>query len=345
MLLQDQVSWDDLDSDWLDFYAAIGVDTIHLETRRGTIPFEGRDVNILEGELTPAPLEWAREKIEARGMKLNNIFLSVPRQVPLGLEGADEAVAIWCGVLESLGQAGVPMLGWNYKPMGNFRTEAATGRGGVRYSTYDHERYLREREPGKLHSPEVCEEEMWERMRGFLETVVPVAESAGVTMALHPDDPPVPEPLGGVWQVCSTVEQWRRIYDAVPSERHKMLFCQGCMTELLGQDVYGFIAEMAARDKIAWVHFRNVRGQLPYFEEVFLDEGDIDMKRAMEIYRNNGFAGPFMMDHTPRFPVGDSSRLGKAFANGYIRRLLQDVYGDDVATSPGTEPAGRRASG
>ena len=99
------------------------------------------------------------------------------------------------------------------------------------------------------------------------------------------------------------------------------------MTESLGAGVYDFIAEMASQDKIQWVHFRNVRGQLPRFEEVFIDEGDIDMKRAMEVYRDNGFNGPFMMDHTPQFPEGDSDRFGKAFANGYIRRLIQEVYG------------------
>jgi mannonate dehydratase len=58
-----------------------------------------------------------------------------------------------------------------------------------------------------------------------------------------------------------------------------------------------------------------------------MDEGDIDMKRAMEVYRDNGFNGPFMMDHTPQFTEGDSARYGKAYANGYIRRLIQEVYG------------------
>lgn len=327
MLLQDQVSYEDLDSDWLDFYAAIGVDTIHLETRR-SVSVQGHELNIDEGKVPVELFEQAREKVEAKGMKLNNIFYSCPREIPLGLDGADKKVEVWCKLLEALGQAGIPMLGWNYKPMGNFRTESATGRGGVKYSTFDYNRYMKERDPAKLYTPEVSEAEMWERMERFLKAVIPVAEKAGVTMALHPDDPPVPEPLGGVWQVCSSVEQWRRIYDAVDSDNHKMLFCQGCMTELLGDGVYDFIGEMAGRNKIAWVHFRNVKGQLPYFEEVFLDEGDIDMKRAMEIYRDNGFNGPFMMDHTPRFPGDlDSAKLGKAWANGYIRRLIQEVYG------------------
>jgi mannonate dehydratase len=136
----------------------------------------------------------------------------------------------------------------------------------------------------------------------------------------------VPEPLGGVAQICSTLAQFRRIFDLVPSDNHAMLFCQGCMTELLGEGVYDAIAEMAANNKIAWVHFRNVRGQLPRFAEVFIDEGDIDMRRAMEIYRDNGFNGPYMMDHTPTFPHEKSDWLGKAYAIGYIRALIQTVY-------------------
>ena len=78
-------------------------------------------------------------------------------------------------------------------------------------------------------------------------------------LALHPDDPPVPEPLGGVAQICSTLEQFRRIFfEIAPSQSNCMLFCQGCMTELLGPEkVYDAIAEMGSREMIAWVHFRN----------------------------------------------------------------------------------------
>jgi mannonate dehydratase len=315
MLLQDQINWNDLDTDWLDFLRSISVDTIHLETRQ---------MDITDGNSRTELFEKAREKVEAKGMKLNNVFFSCPREIPLGLEGAEEKIEIWIQLLESLGQAGIPALGWNFKPMGNFRTESAKGRGGVSYSTFDYTAFTEDRpEP---YSPEVTEAQMWERMERFLRAVIPAAEKAGVAMALHPDDPPVPEPLGGVAQICSTDDQFRRIFDLYPSDHHNMLFCQGCMTELLGTGVYDFIAEMASKSRIQWVHFRNVKGQLPYFEEVFMDEGDIDMKRSMEIYRDNGFNGPYMMDHTPRFAGGESKRYGKAYANGYIRRLIQDVY-------------------
>ena len=324
MLIQDQVSWNDLDGDWLDFFKALGVDTIHVETRQ-SVAVQDQKVNLFDSDRRTELFEQAREKVEAKGMKLNNVFFSCPRAIPLGLEDADDKIEGWIGLLESLGQAGIPALGWNFKPMGNFRTESAIGRGGARYSTFDHNAFVADHpEP---YTPEVTDTEMWERMLRFLQAVIPVAEKCGVTMALHPDDPPVPEPLGGVAQICSTVDQFRRIFAAVPSDHHRMLFCQGCMAELLGQGVYDFIAEMAAANGIQWVHFRNVRGQLPYFEEVFMDEGDTDMKRAMETYRDNGFDGPFMMDHTPQFPSGESRRVGKAYAIGYIRRLIQEVYG------------------
>tara|TARA_Y100000588_G_scaffold362867_1_gene424992 strand:+ start:3096 stop:4076 length:981 start_codon:yes stop_codon:yes gene_type:complete len=326
VLIGDRLSWEDLDSDWLDFYAAIGVDTIHLETRQAFAQ-PGHPMNISEGRVSPEPLERARETIEAKGLTVTDIVYACPREIPLGLEEAEARIEAWCRMLEASGRAGIPVVTWVFKPMGNFRTEPATGRGGSKYSMFDYDRFLSERDPSTLYSPEVSEDEMWERMEGFLKAVIPAAESAGVTMALHPDDPPVPEALGGVWQICSTTDQFRRIFDTVQSDRHQMLFCQGCMTELLGDGVYDFIAEMSSQSKIAWVHFRNVRGRLPRFEEVFIDEGDIDMRRAMETYRDNGYEGPFAMDHTPHLPCGDSERAGKAFANGYIRRLIQEVYG------------------
>jgi mannonate dehydratase len=246
-------------------------------------------------------------------------------EITLGQPDMDEKIEAWCRLLASLGWAGIPHLAWNFKPMGNFRTTADVGRGGVRYSTFDYAEFMEKRPP--LHEPPVHEAEMWDRMARFLQTAIPAAEQAGVRMALHPDDPPLPEPLGGVAQICSTPEQFRRIFfEIAPSPHNAMLFCQGCMTEALGQGVYAFIAEMAAAGKIAYVHFRNVRGQLPRFAEVFLDEGDIDMRRAMETYRDNGFNGPYMMDHTPRFPHERSEWLGKAYAIGYIRALIQTVY-------------------
>lgn len=326
MYIQDALRWAELTDDNLSFYRAIGVDMVHVDIRADVSRVDtdmGKDLHA--GKDCTERFEQARETVEAHGMRLNNVFLSCWTDISLGEPGADEATGAWCAMLDSLGRAGIPNLGWNFKPRGNFRTPPVIGRGGSAYSTFDYDHFMANRP--ELHDPPVTEQQMWERMRAFLQTVIPVAEKAGVRMALHPDDPPVPEPLGGVAQICSTLEQFRRIFAAAPSQANGMLFCQGCMTELLGQGVYDAIAEMASAQRIAWVHLRNVRGQLPRFAEVFLDEGDIDMRRAMEVYRDNGFDGPYMMDHTPKFPGGNSQWLGKAYAVGYIRALIQTVYG------------------
>jgi mannonate dehydratase len=342
MLIQDQVRYHDLGDEILSFYRAVSVDTIHLELRGGPPPAKSESKlrggstghantpiaqRLRNGEDCTEEFEKARDLVEAHDMKLNNVFMSCWEEIALAMEDRDEKIGHWCQMLESLGKAGIPALGWNFKPMGNFRTPADTGRGGVKYSTFDYDYFMQNRP--ELYDPPVSEETMWANMETFLKAVIPVAEKAGVRMALHPDDPPIPESLGGIAQICSSLEQFRRtFFEIAPSDSNGMLFCQGCMTELLGDGVYDAIAEMASQNKVIWVHFRNVKGQLPRFVEVFMDEGDIDMKRSMEIYRDNGFNGPYMMDHTPSFPHEAHGQLhGKAYAIGYIRALIDEVYG------------------
>ncbi len=324
MYIQEVVSYANLDPGLLDCYRALGVDMVQVDLRAGVSRLAAGE-NFKDGQDRSALFSRLREQVEAHGLKLNAVFSSCWEEISLGMPDSEQKTTAWCRLLESLGQAGIPHLGWNFKPMGNFRTPSAIGRGKAQYSTFDRAAFEAQR-PAP-HQPPVTEEEMWGRLVQFLKVVLPVAESAGVCMALHPDDPPIPEPLAGVAQICSTLAQFRRIFAAFPSPSNTLLFCQGCMTELLGEGVYDAIGEMAGAKRISWVHFRNVRGRLPRFEEVFIDEGEIDMRRAMALYRDCGFAGPYMMDHTPHLPVPGSDLAGRAYAIGYIRRLIQEVYG------------------
>ena len=86
------------------------------------------------------------------------------------------------------------------------------------------------------------------------------------------------------------------------------------------------IRRFAGQQKIFYVHFRNVRGQFPCFDEVFIDEGDVDMLEAMRAYKEADFDGVITPDHTPRVE-GDSGYgyRGRAFALGYIKALMQTV--------------------
>ena len=113
--------------------------------------------------------------------------------------------------------------------------------------------------------------------------------------------------------------------DMVPSESNGIIFCQGCYAEM-GTDVYDAIRHFGKQGKIFYVHFRNVRGTVPTFRETFIDDGDVDMRKAMQAYRDVGYDGFFAADHLPVM-VGDSEyqHRSRAYAIGYIRAMIQTV--------------------
>jgi mannonate dehydratase len=89
--------------------------------------------------------------------------------------------------------------------------------------------------------------------------------------------------------------------------------------------VYEAIRYFTERRKICYVHFRNVRGKVPHYQEVFIDEGDMDMIKAMQIYYENGFDGVFIPDHTPATSCAAPWHAGMAFALGYMRAILKHL--------------------
>ncbi|MEW6749686.1 MAG: mannonate dehydratase [Candidatus Latescibacterota bacterium] len=319
MFIQDQLDHRDLTDENLAFYRAIGVDYLTIYPPpfgpQGTLKTRVEMVEYLRA---------ARRQAETHGLQLRNLALAGPDDITLARPGREAAIGQWCDVLRAMGDVGVPTLGYNFKPIGNFRTSSTTGRGGAQYSTFDRAEWERT-QPEYPASKHVDEAGMWAHLEYFLQRVIPVAEECGVRLALHPDDPPIPEPLGGAARIVSTLDQYERIFALAPSPSNAMLFCQGCVTEM-GVDVYEAIRRMGRLDKIVYVHFRNVRGSGSHFEEVFVDEGDVDMVRAMQTYRQVGFEGPFMMDHTPHIPGDERARAGHALATGYMRALIQAAY-------------------
>jgi len=229
--------------------------------------------------------------------------------------------------LQGMGAAGIPIMAYNFKLLNSkdLRSEPTKGRGSAKYISFDYDAYLKK--PADPISPPISEEQMWDNLTYFLKAMIPVADKAGVRMALHPDDPPVPHgtpALAGAAHIVSTFDNYRRIFGIVPSRSNGMLFCQGCVTEMNGVNVYEAIREIGSIDKIVMVHFRNVRGEFPKFQEVFVDNGDVDMFRAMQTYRDVGFKRPFSLDHSPMFAGAEIAN--QAFAIGYLRALIQAVY-------------------
>jgi mannonate dehydratase len=315
MKLMDALAWSEVTDENLNFMKAIGVDCLLV-----MVPPEFAD-----GRDPTDEFRRMKRFVTEHGLELHVLHSGgLPRdQIVYGLPGREQQLDGWCKVLRAIGAAGVPATATTFFAIRHFRTPSTLGRGGARLSTWNYEEFLTD--PPQYPGKEITEERMWESIAGFLQRVVPVAEEAGVRIALHPDDPPVPEPLGGAARIVVSLENYQRIFALAPSPANGMLFCQGCVAEM-GENVYEAIRTIGGQGKIVFVHFRNIRGTRYNFQEVFIDEGDVDMLRAMETYRDAGFQGPFMMDHTPGIPHPSGSWAGRAYANGYIRALLQTVY-------------------
>jgi mannonate dehydratase len=326
MHIQDKVAWNAGVDKKLAHLKTLGVDCVALDL---TDPLP-KDAGIDLSTRQAATDFFARAKatVAAYGLELRTVLAtSGYEDIKRGTPGRDAKIARLVNALEGMGAAGVPILAYNFKLLNskNLRSQPTQGRGAAQYISFDYDEYLRK--PSAPVEPSISEEQMWDNLSYFLKATVPVAEKSGVRMALHPDDPPVPygtPPLAGVAHVVSSFDQYRKIFGIVPSASNGMLFCQGCVKEMKGVNVYDAIRDMGSAGKIVMVHFRNVRGSFPKFQETFVDDGDVDMFRAMQAYRDVGFKGPFSLDHSPIFPEAEIAN--QAFAVGYLRGLIQSVY-------------------
>jgi|SRR5579871_5431082 len=233
-------------------------------------------------------------------------------------------------MIRNVAKAGIPAVKYNLTILGVVRTESTPGRGGARYSTFVHAKAKQDGPPAE--SGPVSEEAMWERITYFLERIVPVAEDCNVRLCCHPHDPAMP-PTGfrGVHRVLGTVDGLKRFVDIRPSKYHGLNFCQGTVAEMLrepGKEIYDVIRYFGQRGKIFNVHFRNIKGGYLHFQETFPDDGDVDMIRAMRVYKEVGYDGMIMPDHVPRIDGDPGGAQAFAFAFGYIQALIQMVSGE-----------------
>ena len=240
--------------------------------------------------------------------------------VRLGGPEREREIKHVCESIRTLGGEGVPVVEYVFNLAGVFGSQSRpTGRGGSTVRHFDYEDAKRTpAEPAFAAN----EDEVWERIIYFLEHAVPVAENAGVKLACHPDDPPVPS-VRGETRVLGTLDGLIRLIEAVPSEANGLNFCQGTVTEM-GVDVIEAIRYFGSRGKIHHVHFRNVKGAVPRFDESFIDDGDVDMHAALRAYKEVGYAGTLMPDHWPVVAPG-APLLGWAFALGYMKAMMEEL--------------------
>ncbi len=279
-----------------------------------------------------------RERVESFGIRLEMLPLPLSSvyitraehpNIMLGKSPErDREIDDICQMIRNAARAGIPALKYNLTILGVVRTQPTKGRGGALYSTFFYDQARQE--PPLTEAGPVSEDAMWERITYFLQRVIPVAEEYRVRMACHPHDPPMPRGKGfrGVHRVLGSVEGLKRFIEIAPSPYHGLNFCQGTVAEMLQdpkREIFDVIRYFGSRKKIFNVHFRNIRGGFLNFQETFPDDGDVDMIRAIRVYKEVGYDGMIMPDHVPRIPGDEGSRQAFAFAFGYIQALIQLV--------------------
>jgi mannonate dehydratase len=277
-----------------------------------------------------------RSRIEAFGLRLGVIEGALPLEnIKLGRDDGSEIAALKA-LIRHMGEAGVPILCYNFMAGTDWvRTKLnVPARGGALVTAFDLSDVQRavslDANRGSVGKESIDAASLWSNLERMLTELVPVAEEAGVTLAMHPDDPPLPQLLGKA-RIMNSVESFERLVQIVPSPQNAICFCQGTFAAM-GVDVPATICRLGPH--IKYVHFRDVRGTPESFTETFHDDGPTDMAAAMRAYRDIGFDGPIRPDHVPQL-VGEEAGepgytiLGRLFAYGFIRGLMQ-ATGDDA---------------
>jgi mannonate dehydratase len=264
-----------------------------------------------------------RTRCEDAGLRLNaieNTPISFYDKIMLGLPGRDEQIEHMQTTIRNLGRAGIPIFGYHWMPNSVWRTSTTTpARGGAHVTAFDYDLV---KDAPLTHDRVYTEQELWDNYAYYMKAILPVAEEAGVRLALHPDDPPVPM-LAGVARIMRNFDGFKRALEIGDSPMHGLDFCVGSWSEMSSDGVLEAIRYFGSRGKIYYVHFRDVLGSATKFREAFVNEGNLDMFEVMKTLKEVGFHGFLLDDHVPTM-VGDSGWVSRsrAFTLGQMSVML-----------------------
>lgn len=288
----------------------------------------------LEFGETPVTLEQLRatqQRFAKFGMQVySGVHYSYrTTRLQLGQPGRDDDIATYCEFLRNLGKLGIPIASYDFHPANTYTTNMVQHRG---YTAREFDLAdFRNKVEKPAFDREYSADDMWANYIYFMKAALPVAEEAGVKLALHPDDPPVAK-MNGVAKLFTHYDGYHRAEQiANGSPNWGLTFCVGTWSEggeQMGKNVFQMIQDFGGRGKLLEIHFRNVSAPMtqkaPHFVETFPDDGYMDMYKVMKALRQVKFSGSAEPDHVPKL-AGDAGvqRAGTAYCIAYMRSLLR----------------------
>jgi mannonate dehydratase len=342
-----------------------GVDPIPLEYVRQIPGTSGVVTSLLDipvGEKWPLErLLEVKAKVESSGLGMEVIeSYNVHEDIKLGLPSRDRYIENYRDAIRVLGRAGIKVLCYNFMPVFDWtRTELAKvlpdGSTALAYEASKIEGIDPSRlaaaigqgssgfdlpgwEPGRLKElgslfrkyESVDEAALWKNLEYFLKAVIPVAEEAGVKMAIHPDDPPWP--IFGLPRIATCEENLERILSLVDSPFNGLTLCSGSLGASGANDIPRMIRRFGSRGRIHFGHVRNVKIESPgnFHEAAHLSsEGSLDLFEIMKAYHDIGYDGYIRPDHG-RMIWGEKGRPGyglydRALGIAYLNGLWEAI--------------------
>ena len=298
-----------------------------------------------------AEVEALQERVSRAGLRLA-VIESVPvhEDIKLGRATRERLTDNFCATVQVLGELNIGVLCYNFMPVFDWtRTELARVRAdGSTALAYDDAALQRiDLSQGTGDLPgwaqaytadelnalfaayrDVDVERLWDHLGWFLERVVPVAEAAGVKLAVHPDDPPWP--IFGLPRILTDHASLQRLAGLVESEANGVTFCTGSLAPDPANDLPAMIR--ALRGRIHFAHCRNVRRTgARSFEEVphVSRFGDVDMYAVLTALHETGFDGCMRPDHG-RMIWSEAGRPGyglydRALGATYLQGLWEAI--------------------
>ena len=289
----------DLSDDYIRFARQVGADGFDIHSEASIPGFKEQGYPDLEGLLK------LKERLLAAGLGIFRVAPPAPRKFLLGQPGGEQELDTLCKTVEVLGRAGIPIMSTpvhlsNPGYRGGYPVEH---RGGYKMHGFDLDLMKKRLQQDPWTDPPV--EEHWPRCVHLYERLVPVAERFNVRLV-----PP---------------RRWAGLLDAVPSDHSGLLYCIGTRYES-GVNIFEDIRLFGRKKKIFHTHFRNVRGTIPTaggYEEVALDDGDMNMFKVIQTLKEVGYDGCLQLDHMPNY-LGDSPNQERAwaYAVGYAKALI-----------------------